>query len=135
MADAHKSSVEEVDIAHEKEAVGSIHGVDANPAAAALAAATEADKPRMFSKGMIKLWLIVRLLSLVSVTTDISIVRHRVLGIDDERLRLIFDGIHQCNDPVSNNLWTVWSWFLHWHHLHHLQSGTDCRLSVLWSSG
>lgn len=64
MADAHKSSVEEVDIVREKEAVGSVHGVDANPAAAALAAVTEANKPRMFSKGMIKLWMIVRALLL-----------------------------------------------------------------------
>lgn len=60
MADGQKPSVDEVDLAHEKEATGSVHGVDANPAAAALAAATEANKPRMFSRGMIKLWLIVR---------------------------------------------------------------------------
>jgi hypothetical protein len=54
-----KPHVDEVDLATEKEAAGSVHGVDANPAAAALAAATEIEKPRMFSKGMTKLWLIV----------------------------------------------------------------------------
>jgi hypothetical protein len=59
MADERKASADEVDLAHEKEAYGSVHGLEANPAAAALAAATEAQKPRMFSKGMIKLWLIV----------------------------------------------------------------------------
>lgn len=59
MADDRKPSADEVDLAREKEAVDSVHGVDANPAAAALAAATEANKPRMFSKGMTKLWLIV----------------------------------------------------------------------------
>lgn len=59
MADAHKPSLEEVDITAEKEATGTVHGVDANPAAAALAAVAEAEKPRMFSKGMRKLWVIV----------------------------------------------------------------------------
>ena len=57
MADDRKPSLEEVDL--QKEAIGEVHGVEANPAAAALAAATEAQKPRMFSSGMIKLWLIV----------------------------------------------------------------------------
>ena len=56
-SDHRKPSVEEVDL--QKEAVGEIHGIEANPAAAALAAITEAQKPRMFSKGMIRLWLIV----------------------------------------------------------------------------
>jgi hypothetical protein len=61
MAEARKPSVEEVDLTTEKEALGSVHGIDANPAAAALAAVTQAEKPRMFSKGMIRLWLIVRI--------------------------------------------------------------------------
>jgi hypothetical protein len=60
MSAEDKPSSEEVDHDLEKEALGAVHGVDANPAAAALAAATEAQKPRMFSKGMIRLWLIVR---------------------------------------------------------------------------
>lgn len=54
-----KPSFEEVDHDLEKEAIGEVHGVEANPAAAALAAATAAQKPRMFSRGMIRLWLIV----------------------------------------------------------------------------
>jgi hypothetical protein len=65
MAEARKTSVEEVDLATEKEALGSVHGIDANPAAAALAAVTEAEKPRMFSKGMIRLWLIVRFIGCI----------------------------------------------------------------------
>lgn len=52
MADDRKPSADE-------EAAGSVRDIHANPASAALAAATEADKPRMFSPGMIKLWLIV----------------------------------------------------------------------------
>lgn len=59
MADDRKPSADEVDLANEKEAAGSVRDIHANPASAALAAATEADKPRMFSPGMIKLWLIV----------------------------------------------------------------------------
>lgn len=86
MADTNKSAVEEVDIAREKEAVGSVHGVDANPAAAALAAVTEANKPRMFSKGMLKLWLIVRALPSTLVMTNIPAVLHWLPGIDHERL-------------------------------------------------
>ena len=86
MADTHKSSVEEVDIAREKEAVGSVHAVDANPAAAALAAVTEANKPRMFSKGMIKLWMIVRVLLPTLAITNIPTVLHWLPGIDHERL-------------------------------------------------
>jgi hypothetical protein len=58
MAENRKSSLEELEL--QKEAIGEIHGVEANPAAAALAAATAAQKPRMFSRGMIRLWLIVR---------------------------------------------------------------------------
>lgn len=61
MADTRKESVEEVDVANEKGAVGSVHGVEANSAGAALAAVTEVNKPRMFSKGMMKLWLIARI--------------------------------------------------------------------------
>ena len=57
MADYHKSSLEEVDF--QKEAIDDVRGIEAHPAAAALAAATEAQKPRMFSRGMIRLWLIV----------------------------------------------------------------------------
>ena len=86
MADTLKSSVEEVDIAREKEAIGSVHGVDANPAAAALAAATEANRPRMFSKGMLKLWLIVRLLLLPPPVANVSSVLHWLPGLDDERI-------------------------------------------------
>ena len=65
MADPRKPSIEEIDL--QKEAIGEVHGVDAHPAAAALAAATEAQKPRMFSRGMIKLWLIVSCLRAVSM--------------------------------------------------------------------
>lgn len=57
MADDRKPSIDEIDL--QKEAIGEVHGVETNPAAAALTAATEAQKPRMFSRGMIKLWLIV----------------------------------------------------------------------------
>ena len=57
MADNGKAFIEDMDL--QKEAIGEVHGIEANPAAAALAAATEAEKPRMFSKGMIRLWLIV----------------------------------------------------------------------------
>jgi hypothetical protein len=65
MSSEVKPSFEEVDRNLEKEVLGAVHGVDANPAAAVLAAATEAQKPRMFSKGMIRLWLIVRFFSYV----------------------------------------------------------------------
>lgn len=54
-----KATFEEVDHDLQKEAIGEVHGVEANPAAAALAAATAVQKPRMFSRGMIRLWLIV----------------------------------------------------------------------------
>ena len=60
MSNTEKVSLEELDLAEEKEAQGAVHGViDANPAAAALAAVAQDQKPRMFSKGMRKLWLIV----------------------------------------------------------------------------
>jgi hypothetical protein len=57
MSEKRDSSIEEADF--KTQAHHEVHAIDANPAAAALAAATEAQKPRMFSKGMIKLWLIV----------------------------------------------------------------------------
>jgi hypothetical protein len=65
MSTEAKPGFEEVDRDLEKEPLGAVHGVHANPAAAALAAATEVQKPRMFSKGMIRLWLIVRYSSFV----------------------------------------------------------------------
>ncbi len=58
MADTDKgSTVEEIDGG--KETIGEIHDVEVHPAAIALAAATEAQKPSMISPGMIKLWLVV----------------------------------------------------------------------------
>jgi len=56
MSDLYKGSVEEIDV--KEEAFGKTHDVEVNPAAAALAAATAAQKPSMVSPGMIKLWLI-----------------------------------------------------------------------------
>lgn len=61
---SQKASSEELDL--KKEARGSIHGLETNPAAAALTAATEAQKPSMFSKGMLRLWLIVGIGYLIS---------------------------------------------------------------------
>lgn len=57
MADMRKGSVDEIDV--KKEAIGEVHHVEVNSAGAALAAATEAQKPSMVSPGMTKLWLIV----------------------------------------------------------------------------
>lgn len=51
----YKSSTYEVDI---KEPIGEVHNVDTNPAAAALTAVTEANKPSLWSPGMLKLWCI-----------------------------------------------------------------------------
>lgn len=56
MVDLRKSSVEQVD---EKESIEGVRNVEANPAAAALAAATEAQKPSLVSPGMLKLWFII----------------------------------------------------------------------------
>lgn len=57
MADLFKGSVSEID--YKKEAIGEVRDVEVNPVAAALAAATEAQKPSMVSPGMLKLWFIV----------------------------------------------------------------------------
>lgn len=64
MSDTHKSYVEEVD--EKKEFVGDVRNVKVNPAAAALAAATEANKPSLVSPGMLKLWFIIGIGYLIS---------------------------------------------------------------------
>ncbi|KAK5938049.1 hypothetical protein PMZ80_009638 [Knufia obscura] len=57
MAEPLKYSSEHIDI--KKEAIGEVHDVEVNPAGAALAAATEAQKPSLVSPGMLKLWMII----------------------------------------------------------------------------
>ena len=64
MANKTEGSIEEIDI--KKESFGEVHDVEVNPAAAALAAATEAVKPRMFSPGMVRLWMILGIGYLIS---------------------------------------------------------------------
>ena len=86
MVDMRKPSVDEVDL--QKEAIGEVIGVEANPAAAALAAATEAQKPRMFSRGMIRLWLIVSVLCCAQVTLINPLAGICCISdLNDERLR------------------------------------------------
>lgn len=52
---SEKVWLEEVDM---KKPVGEVRNVEVNPASAALVAATEAQKPSMWSPGMLKLWCI-----------------------------------------------------------------------------
>lgn len=52
---SEKGSLEEVDL---KKPTGVVRNVEANPASAALTAVTEAQKPSMWSPGMLKLWCI-----------------------------------------------------------------------------
>lgn len=51
----YKGSIEEIDI---KGPIGEVRNVEANPASAALTAATETYKPSLCSPGMLKLWCI-----------------------------------------------------------------------------
>ena len=59
MENQRKLSVDHInDVGGKKEAT-SVRDYEVNPAAAALAAATNNQKPPLFSKGMIRLWVIV----------------------------------------------------------------------------
>lgn len=120
MADDHKASVEEIDL--QKEAIGEVHGVEANPAAAALAAATAAQKPRMFSRGMIRLWLIVsRPTHLVQrYHANAHAGRYWLPCLNDERFRQLIDGQRQRDDPVPKDVRPFRCRLEHWCHLHHL---------------
>ena len=64
MSTKNEESIEEVSL--RTQSTGDERSVEANPAAAALVAATEAEKPQMFSPGMIKLWSLLAVSYLLS---------------------------------------------------------------------
>lgn len=55
--DPEKSYVERTEV--NRASVGTIRDVEVHPAAAALAAATEAKKPSLVSPGMLRLWMVI----------------------------------------------------------------------------
>lgn len=85
MSDYSKEFVEQIDI--KKEPIGEVRDVETNPASAALAAVTEAQKPSMWSPGMLKLWFILGIGKRIMLHTysTILLTRRRLPVVHHER--------------------------------------------------
>lgn len=121
---------EEVDMA-DKKPVGNVHEV--TTASVALAAAVEAQKPKLFHRSMWKLWFILSVGYLISTMNgfDSSLMVRVHTVVLQQGTILTSTGFYQCHGNLPKILQFDRSWILYRHHLHHIQSRSNCCLSIL----
>jgi hypothetical protein len=132
MATFHDGEKEVHEVGYDGEKpTGNVHSVNAQ--SVALAAAVAAQKPKLLSPNMIKLYMIMAIGYLVSTMNGFGMIAtpEWQKAATDTRYRFIAHGSYQCYGAIPEGYGAQRSRIQLWHRIYRLQPRADRRLPLL----